>query len=94
MAKMLRQSPKRQPARRRGFVFLKTGEQRDTQTLHRVRNRLVDERTSLTNQSCAISLERGIIVPQGHAKLRVQVTALLAQHTGELSLRLHLLVDS
>lgn len=75
------------------FVSLKTEEQLDMQTLHRIRDRLVGERTSLTNQLRAILLERGIVVPQGHAKLRVRVTELLAQHCEELSLRIRLLVE-
>ncbi|MCE3519080.1 transposase, partial [Escherichia coli] len=40
------------------FVELKTQEQLDIQTLHRVRSRLVAERRSLTNQLRAILLER------------------------------------
>lgn len=48
------------------FVELKTEEQLDIQTLHRVRDRLVGERTSLTNQIRSLLLERGHIVAQGH----------------------------
>src|SRR5579863_9223700 len=40
------------------FVDLKSEEQLDLQTLHRVRSRLVAERTSLINQARAILLER------------------------------------
>jgi transposase len=49
------------------------------QTLHRARNRTVGERTSLMNQLRAVLLERGVIVPQGRAKLRLRVTELLRQ---------------
>ena len=49
------------------FVELKSEEQLDMQTLHRVRDRLVGERTALINQLRAILLERGIVVPQGRA---------------------------
>jgi transposase len=49
------------------------------QTLHRARNRAVGERTSLMNQLRAVLLERGVIVPQGRAKLRLRVTELLRQ---------------
>ena len=52
------------------FVVLKSEEQLDMQTLHRARDRAVCERTSLMNQLRAVLLERGIIVPQGRAKLR------------------------
>lgn len=51
------------------FVSMKTTEQLDMQTLHRVRDRLVGQRTALINQLRAILLERGIIVPHGRTKL-------------------------
>ena len=51
------------------FVTLKSEAQLDMQTLHRVRDQLVGERTALMNQIRAVLLERGHIVPQGRAKL-------------------------
>ncbi len=41
------------------FVELKSEEQLDVQTLHRVRDRAAGERTSLTNQIRSLLLERG-----------------------------------
>lgn len=64
------------------FVTLKSEEQLDMQTLHRVRDRAVGERTSLMNQLRAVLLERGVIVPQGRAKLRLRVTELLRRGGG------------
>jgi transposase len=52
------------------FVALKSEEQLDVQSLHRARDRLVGQRTALTNQMRSILLERGITVPQGARKLR------------------------
>ena len=75
------------------FVALKGEEQLDMQTLHRARDRTVDERTSLMNQLRAILLERGITVPQGRAKLRREVTDFLAQPCSELSPRIRLLIE-
>jgi transposase len=75
------------------FVVLKSEEQLDMQTLHRARDRAVCERTSLMNQLRAVLLERGIIVPQGRAKLRLRVTELLQQGAGELSSRIQLLIE-
>lgn len=75
------------------FVTVKSEEQLDMQTLHRARDRAVGERTSLMNQLRAILLERGIIMPQGRAKLRLRVSALLRQATEELSSRIRLLID-
>jgi transposase len=47
------------------FVELKNEAQLDMKTLHRARDRLVSERTSLINQLRAILLECGSVVPQG-----------------------------
>ncbi|HKW20087.1 MAG TPA: IS110 family transposase [Ktedonobacterales bacterium] len=58
------------------FVELKSAEQLDMQSLHRVRDRLVGERTALMNQLRAILLERGISIPQGRRRL--------AQHLAEI----------
>ena len=51
------------------FVTLKTEAQLDVQVLHRVRDRLVSQRTALMNQIRSILLERGIVVPKGRRKL-------------------------
>ena len=75
------------------FVALKSEEQLDMQTLHRVRDQAVGERTSLMNQLRAVLLERGIIVPQGRARLRLRVTNLLQQGTDALSPRIRLLIE-
>jgi transposase len=74
------------------FVELKSQEQLDIQTLHRVRSRLVAERTTLINQLRAILLERGIIFPAGRRKLELGVGELLAENETTLSPRLRQLV--
>lgn len=71
------------------FVALKSEGQLDMQTLHRARDQMVSDRTSLR----AILLERGIIVPQGRAKLRRQVTELLTESCNELSPRTQALIE-
>src|SRR6185295_9923526 len=75
------------------FVALKSEEQLDMQTLHRARDRAVGERTSLMNQLRAVLLERGVIVPQGRAKLRLRVTELLQQSPEQISSRIRLLIE-
>ncbi|MFD0982851.1 IS110 family transposase, partial [Tropicimonas aquimaris] len=75
------------------FVELKSEEQLDVQTLHRVRDRLVGERTSLTNQIRSLLLERGHIVAQGHAKLRHKLNELLGSSTETLSPRMAFLLE-
>src|SRR6187549_2026232 len=49
------------------FVATKTAEQLDLQALHRVRERLVSQRTGIINQISAFLLERGVAVRQGPA---------------------------
>lgn len=74
------------------FVELKSEEQLDVQTLHRVRDRLVGERTSLTNQIRSLLLERGHVVAQGHARLRRLLADLLDPGAGQLSPRMAFLL--
>ena len=59
------------------FVELKSQDQLDIQGLHRVRDRLISQRTSLINRIRAPLLERGYIMPQGKAKLVKRLTELL-----------------
>ena len=75
------------------FVDLKSQDQLDVQTLHRSRDRLVGERTALTNQLRAILLERGHIAPKGRRKLEEFLAELMDDRGGaELSPRMVLLV--
>jgi transposase len=73
------------------FVALKNEEQLDMQTLHRVRDRLVAERTSLMNQIRSLLLERGIVVPQGRAKLNERLDK-LGEAPSQVSPRIQLLL--
>lgn len=75
------------------FVELKSEEQLDIQTLHRVRSRLVAERTNLINQLRAILLERGVIFPAGRRKLELGLDAMLTEDDGTLSPRVCQLVS-
>ncbi|MBB4860614.1 transposase [Novosphingobium chloroacetimidivorans] len=61
------------------FVELKSQEQLDIQSLHRVRSRLVGVRTALINQLRAILLERGTTVPQGRRTFERAIDGLLAE---------------
>ena len=69
-------------------VSVKTDEQLDLQALHRVRSRLVSERTAVINQIRAFLLERGIIVRQGLHFLRQALPEILAKRTDVLSPRM------
>ena len=60
------------------FVATKTVEQLDLQALHRVRERLVSQRTGIVNQIRAFLLERGIAVRQRPRFLRTELPRILA----------------
>jgi hypothetical protein len=70
------------------FVATKTAEQIDLQALHRVRERLVSQRTGIINQIRAFMLERGIAVRQGIGFLRTELPTILATRTDALSPRM------
>ena len=55
------------------FVATKTAEQLDLQALHRVRERLVSQRTGIVNQVRAFLLELGVAVRQGLRFLRAEL---------------------
>lgn len=61
------------------FVELKSQEQLDIQTSHRVRSRLVAERTILINQLRAVLLEKGLILPAGRMKFESALDNLLVE---------------
>jgi transposase len=67
------------------FVATKTVDQLDLQALHRVRERLVSQRTGVINQIRAFLLERGVAVRQGLRFLRVELPGILATRTDVLS---------
>jgi transposase len=73
------------------FVALKTEEQLDVQVLHRVRDRLVGQRTSLMNQMRSLLLERGIVMAQGRRALLEAIRE--AADASGLSQRVRLLLD-
>ena len=75
------------------FVELKTEEQLDMQTLHRIRDQLVGDRASLMNQIRSLLLERGHIMPQGRAKLAALLEEMLDDNAPVLSPRIHRLVS-
>jgi transposase len=76
------------------FVELKREEQLDMQTLHRVRDRLVGERTALLNQLRAVLLERGISFPQGRQKLEQQLALMLeGEDDWSISPRMRALIE-
>ncbi len=75
------------------FVPTKTPEQLDLQALHRVRSRLVGQRTAVINQIRAFLLERGIAVRQGLRFLRQSLPEILSKRTDVLSPRMVRMIE-
>ena len=75
------------------FVATKTADQLDLQALHRVRERLVSQRTGIINQIRAFMLERGIGVRQGIRFLRAELPIILASRTEVLSPRMRRVIE-
>src|SRR5438874_13313023 len=70
------------------FVATKTADQLDLQAMHRVRERLVSQRTGIINQIRAFLLERGVAVRQGLRFLRTELPRILAAPCDALSPRM------
>ena len=75
------------------FVATKTADQLDLQALHRVRERLVSQRTGIINQIRAFLLERGIAVRQGIRFLRAGLPGILATPPDVLSPRMARVIE-
>lgn len=75
------------------LVTLKTIEQLDLQSLHRVRERHVRNRTQLINQIRALLLERGIVLARSPAKLARAMPDILADEANGLYPRMRLLLE-
>ena len=75
------------------FVATKSADQLDLQAMHRVRERLVSQRTGIINQIRAFLLERGIAVRQGQRFLREELPRLLAAPPEVLSPRMVLIIE-
>jgi transposase len=70
------------------FVPVKTEDQLDLQALHRVRDRLMERRTSVINQIRAFLLERGLTLRTGSNHLRNNLPAVLATAEQSMSPRI------
>src|SRR5271167_3930905 len=76
------------------FVATKTADQLDLQALHRVRERLVSQRTGIINQIRAFLLERGVAVRQGLRFLRAELPRILATPPDVLSPRMVRIIEN
>jgi transposase len=67
------------------FVPIKQVEQQDIQSIHRVRNRVVKNRTALINEIRGLLLEYGLIVAPGAGRVKRSLCAIIADDTNELT---------
>src|SRR5215475_3188256 len=67
------------------FVPLKTVESQDIQAIHRMRSRLIKERTALVNQVRGLLAERGIVIAQGITRLRKQLPTIIEDEAHALT---------
>lgn len=74
------------------FVPIKSDDQLDLQSLHRVRERWVMRRTAVVNQIRAMLLERGITLRQGRRHLDHALPVILEDADAKLSSALRLLL--
>jgi hypothetical protein len=67
------------------FVPIKSVEQQDEQCLHRVRERLVHDRTALVNQTLGLLREYGVFIPAGIGAIRREIATVLEDAENELT---------
>ncbi len=74
------------------FVPIKSDDQLDLQSLHRVRERWVMRQTAVMNQIRGLLLERGITVLKGRRHLEAMLSVVLTDAEGKLSATVRLLL--
>lgn len=75
------------------FVPLKNSEQLELQATHRIRQRLVGERTAAINQMRALLLEHGLPIPKGRRLFARQMPQVLEDAENGLSARIRQLLQ-
>lgn len=75
------------------FVPIKSEEQQDIQALHRIRSRLVQDRTALANQIRGLLQEYGIVIPQGISNLRKKLPDIISSDKKLTSIGKELFAD-
>ena len=76
------------------FVEIKTPDQIDLQALHRLRDRMVAERTGLISQMRAFCLEYGIAIHQGAGKFKADLPLILADEGNDLTPAMRKLINT
>lgn len=68
-------------------VAIKSIEQQDIQAIHRVRERLVKEKTAISNELRGLLGEYGIVMAQGHKSIRETVLSILENAENGMSMK-------
>ena len=76
------------------FVSIATVEHQDIQSIHRIRERLIDSRTRLTNEIRGLLSEYGIILAQGVGQVRKQLPRILEDAESELTTRARMFFEN
>ena len=67
------------------FVPIKQVEQQDIQSIHRIRTRVVKNRTALINEIRGLCLEYGVVLAAGAARVKPSLCASIADNDNELT---------
>jgi transposase len=67
------------------FVPVKQVEQQDIQSIHRIRTRVVKNRTALINEIRGLCLEYGVVLTAGAARVKSSLCAVIADSDNELT---------
>jgi transposase len=75
------------------FVPVKTIEQQDLQAMHRIRQRLIRDRTSLVNQIRGLLSEYGIILTRSYRVMKTQLPLIIEDMSNQLSFPIREMLD-
>jgi transposase len=75
------------------FVPIKQVEQQDIQSVHRVRSRLIKNRTALINEIRGLNLEYGIAIPLGALKVKGALRLIIDDESNELTVSSRVLMQ-
>ena len=66
------------------FCDVKTEDQQDIQSVHRIRSLLIKQRTALANQIRGLLAEYGIVIPQGTSYIRSKLPEILGDNPKDM----------
>ena len=70
------------------FAGIKSREQQDIQSIHRVREQFIKRRTATANEMRGLLMEYGITIPQGINKIKKNVTEILSDPDNGLTMEM------